>query len=375
MIRISDSSSSLFPKGIRLEPRLNEGPPSFRPNDVLEGQVLEKIDDHRILIRLAGRSYLAENDIPLSQGDHLLLRIEDTDPKVILNPLLRGGEQDPRVRLLLNTLSGLFLSDPQPVSLSGLQGMADKVFPDEIRKTAEKLLALLARFGLEPAQLDSSEIQERVFRSGVLFEKKISELIETGAGGSWEKLVEEDLKGLVLTLKGEMERVNSSSALLKEDSQPFKKVAENFDQILHKIEGTQVLNLLSAEDRQRVVLSFPLWFQEQVYFADLHISLPHFKKGQSEPEDIGVLILLDMPDWGRLSLEAKMRGENVYGVFRVSNPEVEPFLADNLSRLKDRLAEMGFTPRLDVSVGALEKSSQSLLREWGGVDSLLNVVI
>ncbi len=355
MTRIG-SPSSLPLKEIWLEPRSKEGSPTFRPHDILEGEVLEKIDARQILIRLEGRSYVAESRIPLSEGDRMLLRVEATHPRVVLTPLLKGSDQDPGIPLSLKTLSSLFLPESQTVSLSGLQRMGSQVFPGEIRETVEKLLGLLNQFAVEdPARLNSDEVRKSVVRSGLLFEEKIGRMVETGTGDPWEKMVKEDLKGLLMTLREELERGNPSSFLPKEEMPSLEKTGDSLNQILNKIEGTQVLNLLPLEDRQRIFLLLPLWFQEHLYFADVQISLPRFRKDPSEPEDVAVLFLLDMPDWGRLSLEARMKGENLYGLFKVSDPGVASFLEENLPGLKERLGGMGFTPQLNVSVETPER--------------------
>jgi hypothetical protein len=76
-----------------------------------------------------------------------------------------------------------------------------------------------------------------------------------------------------------------------------------------------------------------------------------------------------------LTLEARMKGENLYGLFKVSDPGVASFLEENLTGLKERLSGLGFDPQLNVSVETPEESSRNLLSEMGAVNSLLNIVI
>jgi hypothetical protein len=375
MKRIDPSSFPLL-KGIWVEPRSKEGPPTFPLHDILEGEVLDRIDDRQIMIRLEGRSYLAESRIPLLKGDRILLRVEARDPRVILTPLAAGEEPVPGSPFPLKTFSGLFGPETQTVSLSGLQRLLNPGVPREIRESFEKLIDLLARFSVEdPSRLDSGEITKCVDRSGLLFERKIGRMIESGIGSPWEKMVEGDLKGLLITLREKRVEGHPSYRLPEKMRHALDETGDALNRILDKIEAAQVLNLLPVEDRQRIFLLLPLWFREQLHFADVQISLPRGRGDASEPEEFTVLFLLDMPDWGRLSLEATLKGKKFYGLFKVSDPAVASFLQENLPGLQERLNEMGFAPQLNVSAEAPEKSSQHILSEMEGIDSLLNVVI
>ena len=372
-----DSPTTLPSRAIRIDPRGPKNTSVFRPNEILEGEILEQVDVHHTLIRLKGHDFLAESRLSLPEGTKILLQVAATYPQVILNPVSGEEKNNLFVEFLLKKYLPIHLaSGPSPVSLSKLNEMISGRLPPRLRETLEELFALLSPFSTEELlHADPNHLREVVARSGLFFENKLKHLTEARTGDPLEKMVREDLKGLSVNLNDQLKSLSQSGDDRREGSVPLGKIGSSLDQILDKIEGTQVLNLFSSEDRQNIFLLLPLWLPNDLYFAEINITLPHSRPDGSEAEGMSILFLLQMPEWGRVSLELKVKEKDLYGTFSVSDAEVASFLKENFSALSERLTTLGFHPQLSIAVEDPEKIPQSLFPGAGVSDSLLNIVI
>jgi hypothetical protein len=376
MTRI-DFPFSLPARAISIDLQSLKNTSVFRSNEILEGEILGQVDLHHTLIRIKGYEFLAEGHLSFPKGAKILLRVAATSPQVILNPVSGEEKHALFIDLLLKRyLPAHFSSGSSPVSLSKLNELMSGSLPPQLRDTLEKLSALLSHFSTEGiVNADPNYLREIVTRSGLFFENKMKQLTEGQRNDPPEKIVREDLKGLLITLKDQLTSVDQPGNDRREVSVSPQKISGGLEQVLDKIEGTQVLNLLSSEERQNIFLLLPLWLPNDLYFSEVNISLPNARGEGTDAEGVSILFLLQMPEWGRMSLELKVREKELYGTFSVSDGEVASFLEENFPALCERLTNMGFHPRLNIAVEDPEKIPHSLFPGAGVSDSLLNIVI
>jgi len=279
-----DSPTTLPSRAIRIDPRGPKNTSVFRPNEILEGEILEQVDVHHTLIRLKGHDFLAESRLSLPEGTKILLQVAATYPQVILNPVSGEEKNNLFVEFLLKKYLPIHLaSGPSPVSLSKLNEMISGRLPPRLRETLEELFALLSPFSTEELlHADPNHLREVVARSGLFFENKLKHLTEARTGDPLEKMVREDLKGLSVNLNDQLKSLSQSGDDRREGSVPLGKIGSSLDQILDKIEGTQVLNLFSSEDRQNIFLLLPLWLPNDLYFVH-SLPPPNARMGEGEP--------------------------------------------------------------------------------------------
>lgn len=86
-----------------------------------------------------------------------------------------------------------------------------------------------------------------------------------------------------------------------------------------------------------------------------------------------MLFILDLPEWGRMSIEVKMAGKRIYCRFYLPTEEVKSFFGSFLDQVQERLVRLGFQPQVAVSARATEKIAEFFLNEVrGGSKSILD---
>jgi hypothetical protein len=189
-------------------------------------------------------------------------------------------------------------------------------------------------------------------------------------------MVRGDLKALMKKLEFQLKSISFHENLSEKDLRSLDKAVKGLGQLLNKIEEYQILNLNPSRPQGKFFLLLPFWFQNQFQFIEMNLSLPQSKKGGSPSEGISILFLLQMPEWGRISVEVKMKGKYLSCQFNVSDPKVCDFLQSAFPELNKHLTQIGFQSQLSISVENVENIVQALLSERvTGAESLLNVIV
>jgi hypothetical protein len=341
------------------------------------------IDDHHAMIQLKGNDLLVRSQIPLSKGMEGYFRVEATSPQVILKFIPEGempGEErvEQQIDLLLKRyLPFDFSKEDLFEQLSKLWGMKGEMIPLGMQSTMDRLRSLLQGFSIgEPFSLDPEHLREIVTQGGLFFERKLRDLIETQTEDQYDQIVRGDMKGLLMELRSQLKSLMSLGIHQEEASLPLKEIMGNLDQLLRKIEGYQILNLNASNHPGKVFLLIPLWFQNNLQLVEMNLSLPRPDGDRSSSGEHAIFFLLHLPDWGRVSIEANMKGKGLYCRFTVSDPEVSTFLNDAFPELRARLNRIGFQPHLAVSIESPEKMVQTWLGELEERrEAWLNIVV
>jgi len=363
---------------ICVEARTPENPLLFHRGEILQGRVIEQIDDQHALLQIKGVDLLVENHIPLSKNMEGYFQVETTHPQVILK-LIPGGDliDQPILSWFKQYFSGDLLTEHLSEKLLSLYEMRNQGMPQEIRETLEHLLTLLRRFSFEPSfSLDPKHLEEVVTQSGLFFEHKLKHLIETSTKNQCDQIVTEDMKGLMIKLDAQLKSISSPGSLPGGNAALLEDIVDGLAKILHKIEGYQILNSSVSDSQDKIYLLLPLWIQNNLQFVEMNISLQRPDPHCSDPEEMSILFLLQLPEWGKINIAVKMKGKGLYCWFKVSNPEVSDFLSQAFSELTERFNQLGFLSQLNISVETTEEMTQSFFNEIGReTDALLNITV
>jgi hypothetical protein len=265
--------------------------------------------------------------------------------------------------------------------LSGLWKTDTEAFPTGIRETVQQFLKLLRALSVEDLSQNPAFLREAITRSGLFFENKLKQWGEGDLKETVASLLKGDLKGLLLTLRSQL---NSSSPLSGSQNggvqegelSVIEHLGKGVDQLVQKLELFQLLNLVQSDPQEKIFLLLPLWFENHPQFLELNISLPRQGSKDREEGSLSILFLLDLPQLGRMNIDVKMKGKSLYCLFRVTDPEVSKFMDPFLSDLKTRLSSLGFQPYLQLSTGPFNRASSSLINEVGEeLKSLLSIVV
>jgi len=218
----------------RLRPA-NAAPASLQPGQELEAVVVEELADGRLVLDI-GTGLLEANDPgSLAVGQRLRLRVDFTEPQVLLHIV----EQDLPLRGEIVRLLRQRLPVEGQESLGALENLlefADSLEPDAPAPPwLEKLKVFLTRLINAREAMTAERLQELVRDGGLHYEMKLSRAAALKDAPLME-IAERDLKGLLL---GALEELNAAGA-----GEPSRAVAGQ----LYHLEGQQAANLLAQID-------------------------------------------------------------------------------------------------------------------------------
>ena len=377
-IRI-DYPSPPLSETLSLEPSSGEWSALFEMGEVIEGRMIEWIDDHHAVLQLNGQDHSVQSQFLLPQNLEGRFQVEATWPQVVLKWIPEEEEKyalsGPQQRQYLPNEGGNALMVDLGKALSELAEMGNGALPFPVQTSLKDLLALLEHFSISPS-LTPEQTEEMVLRSGLFFEGRLKALVESRLKDQEGPLITGDVKGLMIKLKSQLGVLSSSGSISKEDLAIIQGSEKGLEEILRKMEGYQFVNLPSPDSDGKYFLLLPIWFQNGLRFVEMALSLPRRDSEGKRRGGISILFLLDLPEWGKISIAVSVKEKVLYCHFTVPDQQVSDFLGRYVSELSARLVRLGFDPQLGVSVDSPEEMTRTFLEEIGGNrDPLLNCVV
>ncbi len=348
--------------------------PQFSPGEILRGRILERIDPQLAVMELNGKNLFAQTRVPLPLHTNLTFQVAQSHPTLILKLISEGDWQEPS---LAPFIKNLFAKDvPMGILLGRIASLGQMGFDKRFLPIQEALgnfWDFLRRFALPDLPSDGANPWRQILaQSGLLWESKVRQLIEGHQERLWRQKVQEDMKGLALRLRYELKNL---SLPINERDENFMKVEEwvrGLDQFLGKIETYQILNLWQAHPREKIFLLFPFWFDHRPQFIELNLRLPQRQSTHSDAEEVTLLFLLHLPELGKMKIEVKIRGKELFCRFTTSDPQKSRWIRQPLLSLAERMKRLGFHSHMDVGeepfeqenpifISQTEKSPASLL--------------
>jgi hypothetical protein len=359
-----------------VNPRSGESPTLFHPGEIIRGTVIDQVDPLHALILIKAEEILVENrGVSLTKDRELIFQVEAIHPKVILKIIPEENPPGQEIESLLTK----YLSSDLPLEklaekLTGLWKISTETLPPEIQDSLKQFFSLISRFSLPLSPWDPLALRKLVAQSGIFWEARLKHFIEGQTQDSFDLFPEGDLKSLLIKLKSQL----NSLVEQNKNSNPtaLQDLVQGLGQFVDKIELYQILNLNHADPQGKILLLFPLWVQNSLQFVELKFSFPHQGGETLEQEELSILFLLNLPDWGRMRIEVRIKEKSLYCSFTVSDPKIKEFLDRALPELSARLHPIGYGVLSQVAVEKSENISPSLIPEmerW--LNSLLNLVV
>jgi len=306
-------------------------PLALRVGEVLEAEVLN-VTETSVAIRMKNTILEAQSNIPLRQGETIMVRVEGTGNEVRLR-LAPGGEGDlasikDTILSALNNLKGL---KPAAEDLKALQAFI-KAMPDALpeMKTIGRLLPSLEG-------LSGNSLRNAIQGSGVLFETKLRLLVQGQEGAQLAALFEgtanADLKAALLSLKESLGKSDVVNRLLQSGVN-VDALASSADNLLKNIEFLQLQSTLN--DTLQVFVPF-VW-------QDLKDGEVIFRESGREREgepSYSCAIYLDLERAGRISARVLFQAGSIHANVLAENKRLYGLLRDNAGILKEQFATAG----------------------------------
>jgi hypothetical protein len=334
-------------------------PLAFVRGERIEATVLNQIDPRRVLLRIQNREIVAETDLSLPRQETLAFIVEETRPNILLRPVPPEDSGENSVAVLLKRRMAASLSS----------GAGEEVLPLPAKAQAggnvvwlQPQLQPLARFlqasALSPPFAGIREDPARILQgSGLFLENKIGRLIREGREEQLDEVLKQDLKGLLLT---------AGAALNPASEDCPKDLLPGVERALEKIELFQLLNLRQADPARNFFFQIPLWFGGNLRFVEMNLSLPDKEDSAGDEEGYSVLFLLSLPALGRMRVEARLREKDLFCRIIVCRGDAAQAVSEALPGLIDRLAGLGFRPRIRVAQEREDEMKSSWVRDLAG---------
>ena len=313
--------------------------PLLKVGQEISALVIEQHADGRLVLDLGGSLVEANDPGGLTPGQTLRLRVDLTDPQVMLHIV----EQDLSLEGELTKLMRRYLPGNQQVSLAALSESLAARGPFEDFGTPtrlDKLKLLLADLFQKREPLTPDRLIQFVRDGGLHYEMKLSKAV-AGDPGQLMQIADRDLKGLLLGALEELNKVGSQSDLQK-------TIAGQ----LHCIEGQQVANLLAQFEDHGVQLQIP--FFSPSGFSTVSLAVQPDGRTKSRPEErrkngYNILFIFDLEDFGRTRINAHLRNRDLSVTFYIERETSLTLLRGELAGLRESLHALGYR---DVLLGA-----------------------
>jgi hypothetical protein len=356
--------SSFFPAPLVGQSQPEGNVPPLPLGEILQGRVVEQMGLQHAIIKLNGQKLFAETLIPLPIHKDLLFQVEKTEPKIILKLLSLKPNEEPSTLFLKKYLS---LDVPTEILAERIASLGKMEISEKLSQTQEtfhKFWALLQRFSLpSPSSGEAKPLQQILAQSGLFWENKIKRLIEGKQEDLFSQRVEEDLKGLAMKLRSQLKNEFLPMDKKGENSSRVEEWIRGLDQFVNKMDLYQILNHRHSDPQEKFFFLFPLWFGQTLQFVELNLSLPQGDSPSADSQEFTLVFLLHLPELGKMRIEVKIRGKELFCLFMTSHAKTAQFLRQSCSSLSSRLDHLGFQPHIDVSEEGVEKMNQTLINE------------
>lgn len=318
---------------------------------LLEGKVVRVLSDHTFLINFMGSKVVAESMIPLKPGQQIQVRVAQTHPQVVMNLVT---EEIPEQRVLSLIRSYLPLQIHWGELIENLRGaltdrelcLLEMVVDREVLGKVISFLSSLS-FGADKVG-DSKNIKQFIEHSGLLYESKLKQSLFLGGRVPKHlmKVIENDLKGLLLKLSQELEeaagRLNDNRDIILRGK--VVNLLRTVNSSIKSIELHQLVNYLTTRNDQQLVFQIPFVLPEGIKTAELYIRNGHQggKKGERKQDEFYIVLLLNMRGLGDLRIDTHLFKKRISCKIQVADRETANFVKRNLSELSQRLESLDY---------------------------------
>ncbi len=353
-----------------------EEPIVFRSGDILTGKVVRPLDSPKYFLQLNGRNLLVESRIPLPPGADLRFQVEEVQPKVTLRLLSPPTPEQERIYSLLRTyVSGDLPLEDMAEKISALTRLRTQNVPPALRTLLDQFQRLLLHFSrLSFFPPDPVTLKRLVEQSGFLWESKMKNWMNReGKKIPGEVMTREDLKGLISRL---LEELKDLPLRKKREGEALEETRKGLELFLKKIELYQILNALDAAGPERCCFFLPLWLGGRLQFVELNLSWSKERPERKRPRELTVLLLLNLPVWGRIRIEIRTQDRELFCSLAVTDVRISEAIRPELPSLGERFQEMGYHPHFQMAMEETaqnQTSAASNMKE--GVSGLLNRMV
>jgi len=319
--------------------------------ELLSGKVEKVLSKTTFLLNVKGMKVVAESMTPLKPGQQIQARMVQVQPQVVMNLVTEAIPEQKALALIRSYLPLQINWGELIEGLKGLLGDKDLYLLETVvyKGLLGKMISSLSTLSFDKDTAgDSEKIKQFIEHSGLLYESKLKQTILSGESSPkhLEKVMEKDLKGLLLKLSQKLEEVSGKQngerdAVLRGKVEELLKTVNSS---IKRIELHQLVNYSTTKNDQQLVLQIPLALPEGIKTAELYIrnGQQRSKKGKGTKENFYIVFLLNMRSLGGLRIDAHLSKKKIDCKIQVDNRETANFITQHLPDLSRRFESLDY---------------------------------
>jgi hypothetical protein len=291
----------------------------FKTGQFLRGSVIRLRADGFALVKAEARIFEAHTSIPLEKGKSYGFLVKTTSPRVELKVVDKDGVDT-------SALCRRWVSGQSERRIFGQ--LLQELAASPSAKNLKTLLPLLLYQG--PGQKDAAGLFRNLLSSGIFWEKKVfRHLLLQQKNQTVTPLAEDDLKGFLLSLKGDREAMRSVGGHGVEQGA--------IDRLLALLENHQTLNLEALREGWGWYWFIPGTGREGLLSGELFGR----KAEKGDLHELHMVLLYST--LGEIHVDGFLQEKNVSLSLSVTDQTVGSFLEKQKDLLKKQIEKSGLT--------------------------------
>jgi len=324
----------------------------FKAGQIFQGKVMHLKANGSILVATGGKTFEARTSIPLAEGKLYAFRVKTGAPRIELKVV-----KDEDFNLI--SAGKRWISGQKDRLLFGV--LLRDLAASQTLKNLKHFLPLLLYQG--PAGEDAVWLSRNLLSSGIFWENKVfRHLLLDRSKEPVTMLTENDLKGMLLSLKKEM----ATSVFQGRDIQ---LQMGRIDRLLSLLENHQTLNLDALRDGWGWYWFIPGADQREFLHGEL------FGKKAERGDFHRLHMDLCFSRLGEVHVDCVLREKNVALSLQVTDASIGCFLEENIVLLKKGIEKKGLTVTRVACETVTDSGSFNPFSEEKGSSGLMDVVI
>lgn len=314
--------------------------------EIVPVRVVGRSETSGYVLGLKDLSILADSDLPLLQGEKLMVKVEQLSPQIVLRILNHEGATAPMFREYALDYSG------KPDALRDMIQMGQAILNDdsllELLPAATKvrvrhILKLMDASVFSTKSLDNPLfLKDLVSNLGLMLERHLAGLAQEETGAQKPK-PEEGLKGLLIALSEELRiQAMDGSDPGKEKAQKVAQLTRYVEAAVKTIENQQMINISPRGDGDHYILQIPFLGPDGIRTGELIIDTEQDSPADRTGKKYHVVMFLDMDALGDIMVDAALTGRKLTCLFRFTDGDAQQFFSPLLEELKKSIQKIGY---------------------------------
>jgi len=319
--------------------------PGISIGEVLEAGVIDKIDDHKMLITLKGVSMEADSEVYLNAGDKIQVKVETLHPQLVLRVMESGYSE------ASNLADYLRWHRSNPEALSHMMTEARRQFNSAdlgklLRYLPEadfqKIFTVLKSLLYSTETKATNFLKDYLVKLGLTMESRLRDVVEGRANIGNGDLPAENLKGLLTELSSDLRNLLMNHNFLDvEERKALDNLSKYVDSSIKTIESQQIINIILQEAENKYLFQIPFVFPNGVKKGEVFVEYDRHSQKEGNNAQYRIIFFLNMDVLGEMIISSELKGDKIDCVVKCVDRDVCEFISSFMEELRKSLLAIG----------------------------------